>query len=99
LFCSICVWFAFFIVGRIVLLFNIQLYALLKDTHDLGSRFKKFVSAKSGLDNYAGMSASSAEGTTHTVRKEEQVAFSNWINRLVLMACIYDITICKQNIV
>jgi len=57
------------------------LYAVLKDTHDLGSRFKKVVAAKTGLDNYAGMSALSAEGTTHTVRQEEQVAFSNWINR------------------
>jgi len=58
-----------------------QLYALLKDQHDFGSRFKKVVTTKTGLDNYAGMSALSAEGTTHTVRKEEQVAFSNWINR------------------
>ena len=40
------------------------------------------VTTKAGLDNYAGMSAISAEGTTHTVKKEEQVAFSNWINRL-----------------
>jgi len=58
-----------------------QLYALLKEQYDFGSRFKKVVSTKMGLDNYAGMSALSAEGTTHTVRKEEQVAFSNWINR------------------
>ena len=60
----------------------LQLYALLKDQHDFGSRFKKVVTTKAGLDNYAGMSAISAEGTTHTVKKEEQVAFSNWINRL-----------------
>jgi plastin-3 len=57
-----------------------MLYALIKDTHDLGSRFKHHITPRSGLDNYAGMSPQSAEGTTHTVRKEEQVAFSNWIN-------------------
>lgn len=57
------------------------LYALLKDTHDFGSRFKNTLAPRRGLDNYGGMSATSAEGTTHTVRKEEQVAFSNWINR------------------
>jgi len=65
-----------------MLLTLLQLYALLKDQRDFGSRFKKVVSTKTGLDNYAGMSAISAEGTTHTVKKEEQVAFSNWINRL-----------------
>jgi len=58
-----------------------QLYALLKDTHDFGSRFKRVVATRTGLDNYGGMSSTSAEGTTHTVRQEEQVAFSNWINR------------------
>lgn len=59
----------------------LQLYALLKDEHDFGSRFKKAVTTKTGLDNYAGMSAISAEGTTHTVKKDQQVAFANWINR------------------
>jgi plastin-3 len=58
-----------------------MLYAVLREAHDFGSQFKKVVTTKSGLDNYAGMSALSAEGTTHTVRKEEQIAFSNWINK------------------
>lgn len=57
------------------------MYAMIKDRFDLGSKFKKLIAARDGLDNYGGMSSMSAEGTTHTVRKEEQVAFSNWINR------------------
>lgn len=33
-----------------------------------------------GWLTYSGMSEASSEGTTHSVRQEEQVAFSNWIN-------------------
>jgi len=61
---------------------------VIKDQYDLGNKFKKLVVARGGLDNYGGMSATSAEGTTHTVRKEEQVAFSNWINRCkIILEC------------
>jgi len=57
------------------------LYALLKDSRDFGSRFRNVIAPPKGLDNFGGMSSTSAEGTTHTVRQEEVVAFSNWINR------------------
>lgn len=33
-----------------------------------------------GWSTFSGMSEASSEGTTHSVSKEEQVAFSNWIN-------------------
>lgn len=66
------------------------MYAMMKDRFDLGSKFKKLIAAKDGLDNYGGMSAMSAEGTTHTVRKEEQVAFSNWINRWPICCIMND---------
>jgi plastin-3 len=58
-----------------------QLYSRLKHDLDLGSKFKKAVTKREGVDLYGGMSATSAEGTTHTVLVEEQIAFANWINR------------------
>lgn len=58
-----------------------MMYATLKNERDIGHKFKKLVVAREGLDNYGGMSATSTEGTTHTVRKEEEVAFANWINK------------------
>lgn len=38
------------------------------------------VSRRENLQHLGGMSEASSEGTTHSVRQEEQVAFSNWIN-------------------
>jgi plastin-3 len=58
-----------------------ELYAQIKSERDLGHGFKKMVSKRQNVDTLGGMTAASSEGTTHTVRKEEQVAFSNWINR------------------
>lgn len=62
----------------------LQLYARLKAERDFGSKFKKQIARREGIDHLGGMSQTSAEGTTHSVRKEEQVAFSNWINRSAL---------------
>lgn len=42
--------------------------------------FKTLVSKKENLQHLGGMSEASSEGTTHSVRQEEQAAFSNWIN-------------------
>lgn len=47
---------------------------------DVGSTFKQAVSKKENLETLGGMSSQSAEGTTHSVRMEEQLAFSDWIN-------------------
>uniref|UniRef100_A0A182JXA9 Fimbrin n=1 Tax=Anopheles christyi TaxID=43041 RepID=A0A182JXA9_9DIPT len=47
---------------------------------DVASTFKKVVSKKENLETLGGMSDSSAAGTTHSVRVEEQLAFSDWIN-------------------
>lgn len=57
------------------------LYARLKSERDFGRRFKTHISARTDVEVHGGMSKGSTEGTTHTVRIEEQVAFSNWINR------------------
>ena len=42
--------------------------------------FKQVVSKKENLQTIGGMSEASSEGTTHSVRFEEQLAFSQWIN-------------------
>lgn len=47
---------------------------------DVASTFKTAVSKKGNLKTLGGMSSQSAEGTTHSVRMEEQLAFSDWIN-------------------
>ncbi|KAJ6637608.1 Plastin-1 [Pseudolycoriella hygida] len=47
---------------------------------DVASTFKTVVSKKENLETLGGMSSQSAEGTTHSVRMEEQLAFSDWIN-------------------
>ncbi|KAG4075904.1 hypothetical protein HA402_003730 [Bradysia odoriphaga] len=47
---------------------------------DVASTFKTVVSKKENLETIGGMSSQSAEGTTHSVRMEEQLAFSDWIN-------------------
>ena len=58
----------------------VQLYSALMQDHDLGRKFLDAVSARKGVEKLGGMSDTSAEGTTHSVLIEEQVAFANWIN-------------------
>ncbi|XP_014256735.1 plastin-2 [Cimex lectularius] len=48
--------------------------------NEVASTFKKVVSKKENLETLGGMSDASSEGTTHSVRLEEQLAFSDWIN-------------------
>jgi len=47
---------------------------------DVATTFKKLVSKRENLETLGGMSDASSEGTTHSVRMEEQLAFSDWIN-------------------
>jgi plastin-3 len=47
---------------------------------DVATSFKQVVSKKENLQTIGGMSEASSEGTTHSVRIEEQLAFSHWIN-------------------
>lgn len=47
---------------------------------DVASTFKTVVSKKENLETLGGTSDSSAAGTTHSVRLEEQISFSEWIN-------------------
>lgn len=47
---------------------------------DVAQAFKTLVSKRENLQHLGGMSEASSEGTTHSVRQEEQAAFSNWIN-------------------
>lgn len=51
---------------------------------DVALTFKKSLSKRENLETLGGMSEASSAGTTHSVRHEEQVAFSNWINRYEL---------------
>lgn len=48
---------------------------------DVAKSFKQVVSKKENLKTIGGLSLASSEGTTHTVRVEEQLAFSHWINQ------------------
>lgn len=47
---------------------------------EVASTFKTVVSKKENVETLGGMSSQSADGTTHSVRMEEQLAFSDWIN-------------------
>lgn len=47
---------------------------------DVAQAFKTMVSKRENLQHLGGMSEASSEGTTHSVRQEEQAAFSDWIN-------------------
>ncbi|KAG5673574.1 hypothetical protein PVAND_003611 [Polypedilum vanderplanki] len=51
---------------------------------EVASTFKQVVSKKENLETLGGMSDSSAAGTTHSVRLEEQISFSEWINSNLL---------------
>ena len=59
----------------------VQLYTELMEDRDFGSKLTQIIRAAPGLRTMGGTSKTSAEGTTHSVREEEQVAFSNWINK------------------
>jgi plastin-3 len=49
-------------------------------SNEVASKFKQEVSKKENLEVLGGMSDASSEGTTHSVRLEEQLAFSDRIN-------------------
>lgn len=65
--------------GRLDLAEFRELYTRLKSAQ-FETTFKRAVKSRSNLEKHAGNTESSAEGTTHTVRQEEKVAFTNWIN-------------------
>ncbi|GFS82591.1 plastin-1 [Nephila pilipes] len=56
-----------------------KIYSDLK-SREVTNVFKTAVSKRENLQTLGGMSEASSEGTTHSVRHEEQVAFSDWIN-------------------
>lgn len=58
-----------------------NLYIRLKKDKDIAVGFKKMVTKRENVETHGGMTQASSEGTTHTVRNEEQAAFSEWINR------------------
>jgi len=47
---------------------------------EVSQSFKQAVTKKDNIKTHGGMSRASADGTTHSVRVEEQLAFSDWIN-------------------
>ncbi|XP_065576774.1 plastin-1-like [Artemia franciscana] len=47
---------------------------------DVAATFKQVVSKRENLETIGGMSDASSQGTTHSVRLEEQLAFSDWVN-------------------
>ncbi|XP_023344853.1 plastin-3 [Eurytemora carolleeae] len=47
---------------------------------DVSQTFKQKISRKENIHTHGGISDASAEGTTHSVRFEEQLAFSDWVN-------------------
>jgi len=47
---------------------------------EVSQSFKRVVTKKDNIQTHGGMSQASAVGTTHSVRVEEQLAFSDWIN-------------------
>jgi len=49
-------------------------------SQDVSHSFKKNVNKRENLETLGGMSTASSEGTTHSVRLEEQLAFSDWVN-------------------
>jgi plastin-3 len=49
-------------------------------SRDFSSTFKKKISKRENVEQLGGTSEASCEGTTHSVRHEEVLAFSDWIN-------------------
>ena len=60
---------------------SLQLYAKLRKEKDFGIKYKKQVQTRKDIETRGGTSQASVEGTTHSIKKEETVAFSDWINR------------------
>lgn len=58
-----------------------SLYAKLKREKDFGIKYKKQVVTRKDIETHGGTSQASVEGTTHSVKKAETTAFSDWINR------------------
>ncbi|KAK7481850.1 hypothetical protein BaRGS_00026876 [Batillaria attramentaria] len=58
-----------------------QLYIQEKYARDMGTHYKKNVTTRTGLNTLGGTSYASSEGTTHSVKQGEQIAFAEWINR------------------
>lgn len=56
-----------------------QLFVDIK-ANDVANTFRTAVSKRENLQHLGGNSLTSNEGTTHSVRVEEQLAFSDWIN-------------------
>ncbi|KAG1652916.1 Plastin-1 [Nymphon striatum] len=56
-----------------------ELYKKLKG-EDVSLTFKTMVSKRENVTTIGGMSDASSEGTTHSVRQSEQVAFAEWLN-------------------
>jgi len=67
--------------GRIDMKEFKQLYAELKADRDMGMRMANVIKKANKVKTYSGTSETSAEGTTHTIGEEEQVAYANWINK------------------
>ncbi|CAL1545073.1 unnamed protein product [Lymnaea stagnalis] len=57
-----------------------RIYTSEKSKRDIGVTFKKAVQTRQGVNTIGGTSQASVEGTTHTVKDSERVAFANWIN-------------------
>ena len=56
------------------------------------------VTSREGVEKLGGMSETSAEGTTHSVLIEEQVAFANWINVYVNMMQRFTLSRCRKTL-
>ncbi|XP_005098203.2 plastin-1 [Aplysia californica] len=56
------------------------LYMSEKAKRDIGVSFKKVVQTRKDVNTLGGTSHASVEGTTHTVKKAETAAFSQWVN-------------------
>ena len=54
-------------------------------SREVSSTFKKSVTKRENVETISGTSEASNEGTTHSVRHEEQAAFSDWINSNLVM--------------
>ena len=49
-------------------------------SREVSTTFKRSVTKRENVETISGTSEASNEGTTHSVRHEEQAAFSDWIN-------------------
>ncbi|XP_064635639.1 plastin-1-like [Lineus longissimus] len=65
--------------GKIDFTEFLKLFIVIKKEYAVD--FTKNIKRKSGIKTHAGTSMASAEGTTHSVSKTEEVAFSNWIDK------------------